>query len=155
MTPIALLLALAAAPDAGAAPSWRVSYDTSKGSDSGNGRISATAQVSTEVTPRGVTRSTLAMKKGKRFGTAEAPRPLAAEVREAIAALLPKLPVGDASYSTNPNVDDEGWDDAKLVITREGKTVTFQLVQGVQVPAIPPEVQELLKLVAKAQRPTE
>lgn len=144
-----LLLALAAAPDAGTSLTWKVTYTTSFGSDVGNGEISASGDTETVVTPTAVKLTAESMHKGKTTKNAWGPRPISAAVREAIAALLPKLPKESAAFSTSPYVNDEGWDSGGISYELGGKSVSFSLQQGKGDP-VPPELTELLKLVTQA-----
>ena len=149
MTPIALFLALAAVPDAGPALAWKVTYTTSFGADVGNGKIAASGETTTVVTPVDVRMAAEGVTQGQATGSVLEPRPIDPKVRDAIAALLPKLPKS-AAFSTSPYVDDEGWNSANLAIELNGKTVRFQLQQGKRVPPLPPVLNELLKLVGLA-----
>lgn len=146
MTSLILALALTASPDA-----WTFTHEFSSGSDVGNGVISASENVKTVITPTHVRRTTEKMSKGKKTKEVLKPKQLSPEVRDAIAALLPKLPLENTTYSTNPNVDDEGWVNASIVLERQGKSVTLMLQQGKGAP-VPPEVDELLSLMVKALR---
>ena len=144
MAPLAIILVLAAAP------SLSVTLETSSGTDVGNGKIIATSDTSIVITPTEVRQSSEGTNKGKKSARVEKPKPLVPASRDAIAALLPRLPMQSASFSISPYVDDEGWNSSRLVLVREGTTTTFELVQGKQAPPIPPGLDELRKLIAAA-----
>lgn len=133
---LTLLLMLCAVPDAGVA-AWSVTYETSNPS----------VHALTRLTPFEVSQSIVTTENGKRLGNALKPRPLAAVVREALTALLPRLPAKDATYSIGQSSTA-----VKLVIERAGKSVTLQLVPGTAAPPISAEVKELLTLVDAAVR---
>jgi hypothetical protein len=59
------------------------------------------------------------------------------EARNAIAALLPEVPAQPATYSISDFVDDEGSYSERLTVEREGKSVTFHLIQGKRAPLLP------------------
>lgn len=146
------MMAFLAASVVAAAPAWKVTFSTSSGSDHGNGVTVATSDVTWVVTPEEVTMTAEGTRKGKPVKSAVVkPKPTPPAVRDAIAALLPKLPATDASFSTSQYVDDEGWNSEALAVERDGKTVRFALVQGRGAP-LPPELVELKKLIAQALR---
>jgi hypothetical protein len=127
-----------------------VTFSTSSGSDVGNGKISATADATAVITPVEVRQTSETTQEGKRSANATKPRPLVPAVRDALTALLPKLPTANARFSISPYVDDEGWHSSRLVVVRDGKRVEFELVQGKQAPPVPAPVDELRKLVVAA-----
>jgi hypothetical protein len=145
-----LLLALAAAPDAGVSMKWKVTYTTSHGSDVGNGVVLAQSYTETVVTPSEVTVSAEGTYKGKGSRSTLGPRAIPNELRDAIGALLVKLPKASTTFSTSPYVNDEGWDNGGIAWELDGKVVSISLEQGPGNPPVPPEVKELIGLVAKA-----
>ncbi|MBK7859416.1 MAG: hypothetical protein IPJ65_12495 [Archangiaceae bacterium] len=146
---LALLVTLAAAP-----PAWSVKYSTSVGTDHGNGVIAETQDSQITVTPTEARRVlTRKLKKGKPTTREQKPLPVDGDTAEALAAAVAKLPMENTTYSTSPSVDDEGWNNQTLQVMRAGKTVSFQLVQGKQAPAVPQELTEVIRLVVQAATP--
>lgn len=133
-----------------AAPAWKVSWSTSSGTDVGNGKISATSDVSYVVTPTELVATAGGSDHGKPLKEKTSKKALPAAARDAIAALLPAVPPVSATYSISPTVNDEGWYSEALSVEHEGKAVQFQLVQGKQAPPLPESLEALKKAIGRA-----